>query len=170
MLLKIVLVLLLTITISVLGLSEIGMGVFKFIPQSEAQAVIEEGISVEEGLDLYALENGGTVDIGDPNICEDDPTYLTSVVNGDCTALEGQKTLHYVREARLLKGYVGAGLDDAQDPWRLNETTNTLERVISSEESCREINSIKLGTPVTDPVPACNTPAGDAVYCCVSDS
>lgn len=158
--------LVLTVSVGVLGLSEVGLGVLKFIPQSEAQAVIEEGNSVEEGLDLYSLENGGTVDIGDPNICADDPTFQTSVINGDCT--EGQKTLHYVREAKLLKGYVGKGLDDERDPWRINKTTNTLERVVSSEQSCREINNIRLGTPIAEPTPSCDTPAGDAVFCCVS--
>jgi hypothetical protein len=170
MIIKIVLALLLTVAVGLLGLSEIGFGVFKFLPQSEAQAVIEEGNSVEEAIDLYALENDGQVLTGDPNLCEDDPTYQTTVEQGDCAPEDGQKTLHYIRESKLLKNYVGKAFDDINDPWRLNETTKTLERVVSGVESCREINNIRLGTPLTEPVPTCGTPEGDNSFCCVSNS
>jgi len=165
---KIVIGLLLTIIISGFGLSQVGDGIFSFLPQSDAQQIIEEANSVEEALDLYSLENGGVVDIGDPLLCEPDVNGVTATVaSGACTV--GQRTLHYVREAKLLKNYVGREFDTDVDPWRMDEGTATIERVVASEESCKEINNIRLGTPMNEDVPSCGTPEGDAVFCCVSN-
>jgi len=165
MILKIVISLLLTILVGGFGLSQLGGGIFKFLPQSDAQEIIEEATSVEEAMDLYALKNGGVVDIGDPTVC---PDGIGSVAGGDCAT--GQQTLHYVREAKLLKNYVGKGLDSEADQWRMDPETGTIERVVSSEASCKEINNIRSGTPTSEDVPACDTPEGDAVFCCVSSS
>tara|TARA_R110001583_G_scaffold4718_1_gene26848 strand:+ start:8222 stop:8731 length:510 start_codon:yes stop_codon:yes gene_type:complete len=169
MIIKVIMALVLTVAVGMIGLSELGVGVFKFMPQSEAQAIIEEGQSVEEGMDLYSLKNDGVVLIGDPSVCPDGIGAVRDENGvGDCD--EGQKTLHYVREAKLLKEYVGKGLDDESDPWRIDVDSSTLERVVSNEQSCREINNIKQGTSVTEPVPSCDSPEGEASFCCVSDS
>lgn len=165
MLLKIVIGLLLTIIVGALSFSQIGDGVFKFIPQSDAQRIIEESTSVEEALDMYALKNDGRVDIGDPTLCENG---VDTVESGKCET--GQKTLHFIRQDELLKLHVGTEFDRASDPWRMNEESGTIERVVASEESCKEINHIRLGTSTDEDVPECGTAEGDEVYCCVSDA
>jgi hypothetical protein len=165
MLPKIIFGLILTIILGGFGLSQVD-GLQKFLPQTEAQRIIEEGTSVEEAMDLYALKHDGQVDIGDPTLCPDN----TTVGAADATCEHGQRTLHFVRQEKLLKNYVGKEFDSETDPWRYDEETRTIERVVSDEESCKEINSIKLGTSMNEDVPACDTAEGDAVYCCVGSS
>lgn len=164
MLPKIIFALILTIIIGGFGLSQVD-GLQKFLPQTEAQRIIEEGTSVEEAMDLYALKHDGQVDIGDPTLC---PNGEDTVASGSCEY--GQRTLHFVRQDKFLKNYVGKEFDSETDPWRYDEDTRTIERVVSDEGSCKEINSIKLGTSMNEDVPACDTAEGDAVYCCVGSS
>jgi hypothetical protein len=162
---KLAIILLLTIVIGALGYSQLDDGVFSFLPKSDAQGIIEESQSIEEAMVFYSLKNDGVVDIGDPEVC---PDGVGAVINGDCA--EGQHVLHFIKEQELLKGYVGKGGIDGTDPFRYNPEDMTVERVVADEKSCKEINKIRQGIPLTEELPTCGTPEGDAVFCCSEEA
>jgi len=138
MIIKSIVGLVLVLAMGVLGITFLGDGIFEFNDKAKAEAVIDEARDVERAMRVYALEHDGRVDLG------------------DVTA--GENLLKYLKEEGLLKQHVG---DVPAEEWRLNDSTQILEKLVKSEEECKYINNIISGTPLTDAVPTCGT-----AYCC----
>lgn len=150
MLIKVIVSLVVLVAIGAIGFTLLGEGVFQTIPEARAQSIIQEATEVEEAMEIYALQNDGVVDIGDPTL--------------------NQTTLHFVKQAELLKDWAGSDFDVALDPWLINEGDQTVERVVENEEICQIINHIRAGEPKDAEVFACNTPEGEAQFCCFTSA
>jgi hypothetical protein len=147
---KVITALVVFIAIGALGFTLLGEGVFTTVPQAQAQAIINEATDVEDAMEIYAMNNDGVVDIGDPTL--------------------GQTTLHFVKEVKLLKAWAGDEFDVSTDPWEFNENDKAVERVVANEEVCQMINHMRGNEAPDAEVYACDTPEGENQYCCASSS
>jgi hypothetical protein len=139
-----------------------GEGMLGFNSKSKAQLIIEEANDVGGAMEVYATAYGdGIVNFGDVT-CVDPDGVKDPIVN-PCEEL-----LHYVKDKKLIKGYVGVvGENDAIQDWVLSEDKSSLEKIVSDEKTCQYINNIKDAKGLDDPVPECGTDGAIGFSCCL---
>jgi hypothetical protein len=144
MLQKFLIPLFLVIVVAGLIVTNIGEGFLGFKDTATAENIMKVAEEYEQASKAYAAAYGdGYVAYGDPSLGEDIFVYLKS------------KELIQFDEA-----------NQVDLTWGLSSDKTKLQAIMKKESLCQYINHKRNQTPLSDPVPTCGTPEGDAVSCC----
>lgn len=144
---QIIISMILFVSLSFLGGSDFGKGLFGVKIEARAEVAAKEVRAILEASSIYALKYGeGEVKLGDPS--------------------ENEDPLMYIKEKKLLQPWVGTVASKSGiKEWIYDENSKKLMGEIESLELCRYMNRTPGGAVPTT-VPECGTEDADGAMCC----